>query len=146
MHHTQIRKEALDELLRTRNLSRIRSVGSEYSIRNPTGCNEQLRSFKITPMYESNVLLLEPACSLQFVYVSFGFLDVSCFPLFVLLFNRDAMRVCSRLTPSLHNIRSDLILVHTWGLDVSQYQIRLTNSFEATKITRLMFNYILRMK
>ena len=36
-------------------------------------------SFKIILLYESKVLLLEPPCSLQFLYVNFIFLDVSCF-------------------------------------------------------------------
>ena len=49
MYHTQIRKATLDELLGTHNLSRVRSVGSEHSIRNPTGSNEGLGSLKITP-------------------------------------------------------------------------------------------------
>jgi len=89
--------------------------GSEYSIRNPTGCNEQLRAFKITPLYESKVLLLEPPCSLQFVYVNFGFLHASCFPPFLCfcLTGMPCAYVPGFLTPSVHNIRSDLI--HTWG-------------------------------
>ena len=82
MYHTQIGKATLDELLGTRHLSRIRSFGSQYSIRNPTGSNERLGSLKITPLYESKLLLFEPPCSLQFVYVNFGFLDVSCFLIF----------------------------------------------------------------
>jgi hypothetical protein len=77
MYHTQIRKGTLDELLRTRNLSRIRNVGLGDSIRNPTGSNERLASFKITPLYLSKVLLIEPRCLLQVVYVSLGFLDES---------------------------------------------------------------------
>jgi len=49
------------------------------------------------------------------------------------------------LTLFVHSIRSDLI--HTWGggrLDVSEYQIRRTNSFEATKITHFTTTFYAR--